>query len=79
MASEKELGTKAFQAKDFETAIKHFSVAIEQNPQDHALFSNRSACHFNQNNFDQAASDAEECINVKPDWAKGYMRKGLAL
>jgi len=79
MSTPKELGTKAFSEKNFDQAIEQFTLAIEQNPSDHALFSNRSACFWNKNEFDKALEDAEECIKVKPDWAKGYMRKGLAL
>jgi len=28
--------------------------------------------------YDQALNDAEVCIILKPDWWKGYYRKGLA-
>jgi stress-induced-phosphoprotein 1 len=47
MATQKELGTKAFVAKDFDKAIEHFTAAIEETPQDHTLYSNRSACYYN--------------------------------
>ena len=47
MATFKELGAKAFTAKDYDTAIKHFTEAIKENPQDHTLYSNRSASYFN--------------------------------
>ena len=29
--------------------------------------------------YDQAMWDAEKCIEVKPDWSKGYQRKAMAL
>ena len=79
MSSEKELGTKAFVAKDFPKAIEHFTNAIGENPQDHALYSNRSACYYSTQEFEKALEDADKCIEVKEDWAKGYMRRGLAL
>jgi tetratricopeptide (TPR) repeat protein len=47
MATFKELGAKAFTAKDYDAAIKHFTEAIKENPQDHTLYSNRSASYFN--------------------------------
>jgi stress-induced-phosphoprotein 1 len=72
MSTQKELGTKAFQAKDYETAIKHFTTAIIENPQDHTLYSNRSASYFNMNQHEKALQDAEQCISIKPDWDKGY-------
>lgn len=30
-------------------------------------------------NFDAALEDAEKCVSLKPDWAKGYSRLGGAL
>jgi stress-induced-phosphoprotein 1 len=62
MATQKELGTKAFQAKDYPTAIEHFTEAIKENPQDHTLFSNRSACFYNSNNFPKALEDGNQCV-----------------
>lgn len=72
MATQKELGTKAFTTKDFPKAIEHFTNAITESPQDHTLYSNRSASYYNLNQFQQALEDAEKCIGIKGDWDKGY-------
>jgi STIP1 homology and U-box containing protein 1 len=40
-AEHKALGNKDFQAKNFESAIKHFTNAIEEDDSDHVFFSNR--------------------------------------
>ena len=72
MATQKELGTKAFTAKEFDKAIEHFTNAINENPHDHTLFSNRSACYYNKNDFENALKDGDKCIEVKPDWGKGF-------
>jgi len=45
----------------------------------HALFSNRSACHYQLKMFDKALEDAIACTSVRPDWAKGYGRLAEAL
>ncbi len=79
MSSEKDLGTKAFTAKDFNKAIEHFTNAISENPSDHTLYSNRSACYYNLNQFTKALEDGEKCIEVKNDWDKGYQRRAMAL
>ena len=74
----KELGNAAFSAKDYPTAIQHFSSAIEADPNDHVFYSNRSACYASLEQYDKALDDAEICVNLKPDWVRGYTRKGLA-
>lgn len=43
------------------------------------FYSNRSAAYLSLNDHENALKDAEECINRKSDWAKGYARKGAAL
>ncbi len=42
-------GNKAFQAGQFEEAIKHFTEAINLDPSNHVLYSNRSASHVSKN------------------------------
>ena len=41
--------------------------------------SNRSAALLKLNKVQKALVDAEECIKCKPDWEKGYFRKGNVL
>jgi len=79
MATFKELGTKAFTSKDFPQAIENFTKAIEENPSDHTLFSNRSASYFNTHQSNKALEDADRCISIKADWDKGHQRKAMAL
>lgn len=40
---------------------------------------NRSASHSALKSYASALSDAEKVIQLKPDWARGYSRKGAAL
>ncbi|KAF9130039.1 Hsp90 cochaperone [Mortierella sp. 14UC] len=75
----KAQGNKAFLAKDYPTAIDHFSKAIELDPTNHVLFSNRSACFASQKNYEKALEDGEKTVELKPDWSKGYGRKATAL
>ena len=74
----KALGNTAFSAQNFEEAIKHFSAAINEDPTDHVFFSNRSACYSSLGQFEKGLEDGVKCVELKPDWAKGYSRKGLA-
>eukprot|EP00757_Euglenozoa_sp_SAG-D1_P023458 gene23458-1449_t len=70
---------KVFANGEYVKANKFYSRAILSGPKNHALFSNRSACHFNARDFDEAAADAYQAIKLKPDWVKGYWRLTAAL
>ena len=41
--------------------------------------SNRAAAFLQLGKEIKAIKDAEQAITLKPDWAKGYFRKGAAL
>ncbi|KAF8529244.1 activator of Hsp70 and Hsp90 chaperone [Hysterangium stoloniferum] len=75
----KTQGNKAFQAKQYDTAIDLFSQAIKLDPANHVLWSNRSAARAGKREWSEALADAEETIRVNPSWSKGYARKGAAL
>ncbi|KAL9115870.1 MAG: hypothetical protein Q9227_000238 [Pyrenula ochraceoflavens] len=72
-------GNKAFAAKDFPLAIEKFSEAIKLDPTNHVLYSNRSGAHASMKNYTEALEDANKTTEIKPDWAKGWGRKGSAL
>jgi len=72
-------GNKAFAAKNFEEAIDKFSQAIELDPSNHVLYSNRSGAYASLKQYDQALEDASKTTEIKADWPKGWGRKGAAL
>jgi len=74
----KAKGNTEFQAKNFKEAIKHFSEAISFDSSDHVFYSNRSACYASLEEYEKALEDGTKCVSIKPDWPKGYTRKGLA-
>lgn len=74
----KALGNKAFAAGDHATAIKHFSDAIALDPNNHVLYSNRSASYASIKDYAKALEDGTKTVELKPDWAKGYGRKAAA-
>ena len=78
-AALKARGNKAYQRKDWNTAIACFSNAIKIDGTNHAYYSNRSAAHLAKGSADDALADAEACIALQPAWAKGYLRQGNAL
>ncbi|KIZ02055.1 Heat shock protein STI [Monoraphidium neglectum] len=79
MADElKAKGNAAFSAGHFEEAIQHFSAAIELDPNNHVLYSNRSAAEASLHRYSKALKDAKKCVELKRDWPKGYSRLGAA-
>jgi len=58
--------------------VDHFTAAIELDPTNHVLYSNRSGAYAALEQFDKALDDANKTIELKSDWPKGYVRKGCA-
>ena len=75
----KAQGNKALQAGNVSQAIEFYTKAIDADGANAVYYSNRSAAYLKQGNASNALSDAESCIGLKPDFAKGYSRKGAAL
>ncbi|KIH94846.1 stress-induced-phosphoprotein 1 [Sporothrix brasiliensis 5110] len=75
----KALGNKAIAAKNFDEAVEHFTAAIAIDPENHILYSNRSAAYASKRDWDHAFADAEKTTQLKPDWPKGWGRLGSAL
>lgn len=75
----KNKGNAAFASKNFSEAIGFFSQAINLAPDNHILYSNRSACYSSNQEYEKALVDADKCVGLKSDFAKGYGRKGAAL
>ena len=53
--------------------------AIDFDPSDATLFSNRSLCWIRLGQADQALTDAQSCRGLRPNWAKAWYREGAAL
>ncbi|XP_039067278.1 ankyrin-1-like isoform X2 [Hibiscus syriacus] len=78
-AEAKSRGDEAFKRKDSQTAVDAYTQAIDFNPTDARLFSNRSLCWILLGQPEQAFSDAKACRALRPDWPKACYREGAAL
>ncbi|XP_031629525.1 stress-induced-phosphoprotein 1 [Contarinia nasturtii] len=76
---EKEKGNEFFKKGDFSTAIKHYTEAINRNPNDPKLYSNRAACYTKLAAFDLGLKDCETCVKLDDKFIKGWIRKGKIL
>lgn len=57
------------------------AAAVQQrtNPNLHVYYTNRALCHIKLENFDLAVADCSKAMELKPDFPKGYYRRGVAL
>jgi len=79
----KDEGNAAFKAKEVEKAIRLYSLGLlsggEKGEEACALFSNRALCEHQLGRYEEAVADAACAAELKPDFAKAYLRGGLAL
>lgn len=80
-AQEKEAGNEAFKLQQYPEAVKHYTEALKRGPAEvndeaYKLYSNRAACYTKLCAWYDGLKDAEKCIELKPDFGKGYSRKG---
>lgn len=78
METLKQEGNDAFKAGKYKSALELYSkaIAVEENA---VLYSNRSATQLKLKDAAAALKDADKCIQLDPEWQKGYFRKGQAL
>eukprot|EP01064_Diplonema_japonicum_P015481 TRINITY_DN2318_c0_g2_i1.p1 TRINITY_DN2318_c0_g2~~TRINITY_DN2318_c0_g2_i1.p1 ORF type:complete len:347 (+),score=61.67 TRINITY_DN2318_c0_g2_i1:83-1042(+) len=72
-------GNRHYQGGRFWDAVEAYSKAMEIKGEDTHLLSNRSASYLNLRKGDLALSDARRCIEIRPEWSKGYVKAALAL
>lgn len=64
----------ACQNGDFATAVALYTDALQLDPTNHILYSNRSAAKLKQGLFAQAYQDATTARDLCPTWPKAYYR-----
>jgi len=77
--TEKELGADAYSLHQWDTAIIHYTRAIDLHQTDATLWTNRAASYLAKGWHAQALYDAEHAASLRPDWFRPWARKGAAL
>ncbi|TYI95810.1 hypothetical protein E1A91_D01G024700v1 [Gossypium mustelinum] len=75
----KDKGNEFFKAGNYLKAAALYTQGIKQDPSNPTLYSNRAAAFLNLVKLNKALADAETTITLKPQWEKGYFRKGCIL
>ncbi|KAL8246650.1 hypothetical protein R6Q59_007866 [Mikania micrantha] len=78
-AEAKSRADDAFRRKDFLMAVDAYTQAIDFDPTDATLLSNRSLCWMRLGQADRALADAQACRDLRPNWQKAWYREGSAL
>jgi len=62
--AEKDLGNKAYKAKDFATAHAHYDKAIELDPKNIVFYTNKTAVLFEEGRYDECIELCEKAVDV---------------
>ncbi|KAK3158587.1 hypothetical protein QOZ80_2AG0139090 [Eleusine coracana subsp. coracana] len=83
---EKEAGNAAYKKKDFETAIQHYSKAMELGDEDISYLTNRAAVYIEMGKYDECIKDCDKAVErgreLRADFkmiSRALTRKGTAL
>ncbi|CAL9780935.1 unnamed protein product [Musa acuminata subsp. burmannicoides] len=83
---EKELGNAAYKKKDFETAIQHYTLAMELDDGDISYLTNRAAVYLEMGKYQECIKDCDKAVErgreLHSDFkmiARALTRKGTAL
>jgi len=79
-ASLKNEGNDKFKAGEYAAAIEAYTRSLELDPSQHLCYSNRSAAYLKLGgSAPEALRDAEKCVELAPEWPKGFSRQAAAL
>ena len=64
------MGNDSLNKGNFWAAIENYSEAIKLDPENAALYSNRSVAYTRSSKFAEALDDAEKAIEINKSWPK---------
>ncbi|KAK0586603.1 hypothetical protein LWI29_009466 [Acer saccharum] len=83
---EKEAGNAAYKKKDFDTAIDHYTKALELDDEDISYLTNRAAVYLEMGKYEECIKDCDKAVErgreLRADFkmvARALTRKGTAL
>ena len=74
-----DMGNEAMKSERYQEAVDHYTSVLAAHPHDNEVLANRSLAYLHLRQGPEALQDAALCVNLMPNWAKGYYRMGCAL
>jgi len=75
--NEKIKGNDAMKTKDFDEAIRNYSLSIKLDRSEPTSYCNRALALIKLKQFEKGLSDCNEAIKLKRDYSKAYYRRSL--
>lgn len=76
----KDEGNAKFKVGEYRAAVEAYTRSLELDSSQHLCYSNRSAAYLKLGaSAEEALRDAERCVELAPQWPKGYSRLAAAL
>ena len=75
----RDMANEAMKSERWDEAVEHYTSVLAAHPTDHEVLANRCLAYLNMDKGPESLQDAAMCVNLKPDWAKGFYRLGCAL
>ena len=72
-------GDTFIKEKQYQEALDCYTAALTCDSTSHTVLSNRSLAFFKLGDFKEALDDANKCIDIAPEFGRGYLRKATAL
>ena len=74
-----DMGNEAMKSERYQEAVDHYTSVLAAHPHDNEVLANRSLAYLHLRQGPESLQDAALCVNLMPNWAKGYYRMGCAL
>jgi stress-induced-phosphoprotein 1 len=69
-------GNAFFEKADYPNAVKEYTEGLRRDPTSKSLYSNRCAAYIKLLEGNYGLKDADKCIQIDPNFVKGWARKG---
>ena len=74
----KNRGNAKFKERDYEGAVRSYSLCLGLKARNHVALSNRAMAYLKQNQYNNAEADCDTALSYEPDHFKSLQRRATA-